>query len=648
MTILNVDSLALSYGAKEIIGNISFSINEGDRLGVVGVNGSGKTTLLSMITGDVTADSGSVYIARGKTVGLLRQNDAFSRAPGCPDTVLGQMYGAFPRLLEIEARLSVLERMMTTLPPGGYGCMTALREHDELTAEYRDSGGLYYRARCVSVLARLGFDETYHGLPVDSLSGGQRTRLALVRLVLSEPDILMLDEPTNHLDIDSLVWLEGFLSSYKKTVVVVSHDRYFLDRVTNKTLEIEHGRSTLYPASYSGYAEMKRRDREAREKHWQAQQREIKHQLDIIEQQRRWGQERNFVTIKSRERYLEHMTLIDRPDALPKSIKFRLEAAGRSGNDVLDVRGLSMGYGEGGDLFSDLSFSVKRKDRLFVLGSNGCGKSTLIKLLTGKLTPRSGVIEYGYHVEVGYYDQENQNLNEKNTIIEELWGEYPSLTQTEVRSALARFLFVGDDIEKPVSVLSGGERARLTFCKLILSRVNLLILDEPTNHLDIKSREALEDALAEFDGTIVAVSHDRYFIEKLATRILPLGGVGAKVWEGGYEDYMAHLAAPAEAVEAAPEISTNKERYLAAKQKTAELRRRQRELERITAEAEAAEGELIAVEEELFGDAASDYIRAAELDEKKVELENRIYDLYAREEELRTELQELESSISES
>lgn len=639
---MNVDSLSLAYGAKVIIENISFTINEGDRLGIVGVNGSGKTTLLSMITGDIAPDTGGVYIAKGKTVGLLRQNDAFSAADGCGDTVLEQMYGAFPRLLEIEARLSVLERMITVLPPGGYGCMSALREHDELTAEYRDGGGLYFRSRCVSVLSKLGFDESYHTLPVSALSGGQKTRLALARLLLTEPDILMLDEPTNHLDIESLVWLEGFLSTYKKTVLVVSHDRYFLDRVTNKTLEIEHKRSKLYDAPYSGYAEQKRRDREADERHYAQQQKEIKHQLDIIEQQRRWGQERNFVTIKSRERYLAHMTLINKPESLPKSIKFLLESSGRSGNDVLDVRGLTMGFGNN-VLFSDLSFSVKRLDRLFILGANGCGKSTLIKLLTGSLLPLSGVVEYGYNVEVGYYDQENQNLIETNTVIEELWGEYPSLTQTEVRNALARFLFVGDDIEKPISVLSGGERARLTFCKLILSKVNLLILDEPTNHLDIKSREALEDALSEFDGTVIAVSHDRYFIDKLATRILPLSRGDVKVWEGGYADYTAHLESPTdEKPEEKDEMSTNKERYLAAKQEAAALRKLHRELERIAEECERAEKELIDVEQELYGDAASDYIRAAELDDRKMELENRLYDLYAREEEIRAELGESE------
>ncbi len=641
MTILTADSLSLAYGANVIIENIGFSVNEGDRLGIVGVNGSGKTTLLSMISGEITPDTGGVYIAHGKTVGLLRQNESFSRAPGCPDTVLGQMYGAFPRLLEIEERLAVLERMMTTLPPGGYGCMSALREHDELTAEYRDGGGLYFRARCVSVLARLGFDESFHELPTGSLSGGQRTRLALVRLILSEPDILMLDEPTNHLDIDSLVWLESFLSTYKKTVLVVSHDRWFLDRVTNKTLEIENKKSKLYPAPYSGYVELKRRERESREREWQAQQRDIKHQLDIIEQQRRWGQERNFVTIKSRERYLAHMTLVDRPEALPRSIKFRLASAPRSGGEVLDVRGLSMAFGKN-TLFSDLSFSVRRLDRLFILGSNGCGKSTLIKLLTGRLEPVSGVIEYGYNVSVGYYDQENQNLTDSNTVIEELWGEYPSLSQTEVRGALARFLFFGDDIEKPVSVLSGGERARLTFCKLILAKVNLLILDEPTNHLDIKSREALEDALREFEGTVIAVSHDRYFIDKLATRILPLDKSGSAVFEGGYAEYSASLTAEkTEAAAEAPEMSSNKERYLTAKKEAAEIRRLRHELERVTAEAEAAEEELIRVEEELFGDAASDYIRAAELDEKKMELENKIYDLYAREEALNGELQKM-------
>lgn len=634
MTILTADSIRYTIGTTVIIDDISFSINEGDRLGIVGVNGSGKTTFLSIVTGDIVPDSGNVFIARGKSVGMLHQNDVFTHSRHCADTVIEQMYGAFPRLLEAEAKLSELESLLSTLPADSPEYSRTLREHDEVNKFFTENGGLYYKSRCVSVLSKLGFDESYHTLSPSSLSGGQRTRLALVRLILSEPDILILDEPTNHLDIDSLSWLEGFLSTYKKTVMVVSHDRYFLDRVTNKTLDIENKKSKLYGCSYSAYAEKKRRDREIAEKHYSLQQKEIKRQLDFIEQQRRWGREHNFVTIRSREKYLQHMTLVDKPDALPKSIRFRLESSGRSGNDVLDVRGLTMAFDKN-ELFRELSFSVKRLDRLFITGANGCGKSTLIKLLTGNLDANDGVIEYGYNVEVGYYDQENQNLDERNTVIEELWGEYPSLTQTEVRNALARFLFVGDDIEKPVSVLSGGERARLTFCKLILSRVNLLILDEPTNHLDIKSREALEEALAEFDGTLIAVSHDRYFIDKLSTRILPLKRTGAKVWEGGYADYMAHIGSETAATEQSATVevtSSNKEKYLNAKKEAAEKRKRQRAAEKLAADIKAAEDEIEAIDAELFGEAATDYIRAAELDARKTELEEALLLMYEEQE----------------
>lgn len=639
MTIFTADSINYSVGVKTIIENISFSINEGDRLGIVGVNGSGKTTFLSIATGELAPDGGNIFVAKGKTIGMLHQNEVFSSNANCTDTVLEQMYGAFPDLINAEKKLARLEADLLSLSPDSEEYERTLREHDGVNKFYTENGGLYYRSRCVSILSKLGFDESFHSLSPSSLSGGQRTRLALVRLILSEPDILILDEPTNHLDIDALTWLEGFLSTYKKTVMVVSHDRYFLDKVTNKILEIENKKSKLYNASYSGYAEQKKHDREIAEKHYNLQQKEIKRQLDFIEQQRRWGQEHNFVTIRSREKYLEHMILVDKPESLPKSIKFRLESAGRSGNDVLDVRNLTMAYGQN-ELFSDLSFYVKRLDRLFIVGANGCGKSTLIKLLTGSLDARSGVIEYGYNVEVGYYDQENQNLNEKNTVIEELWGEYPSLTQTEVRSALARFLFIGDDIEKPVSVLSGGERARLTFCKLILSKVNLLILDEPTNHLDIKSREALEDALSEFDGTLIAVSHDRYFIDKLATRILPLAHDGVKVWEGGYSDYVSHTSsllseekAPAEA----ETISSNKEKYLNSKKEAAEKRKRQRAAEKLAADIKAAEDEIEAIDAELFGDAATDYVRASELDARKTELEESLMMMYEQQEDFENE-----------
>lgn len=655
MTILTVDSVSLSYGVTTIFEDISFSINEGDKLGIIGVNGCGKSTLLSMIYGDddTRPDNGSIYIAKGKTIGLLRQDDPFELSVNSDGdaasntdseaTVLQQMYRAFPRLVAAEKRMAVLENFMANVSPELDTYARAVREHSALMQFYNENGGNYYKSLCASVLAKLGFDKTYHDLPVSSLSGGQRTRLALIRLILSEPDILMLDEPTNHLDMDSLIWLEGFLSTYKKTVIVVSHDRYFLDRVTTKTLEIENKRSKLYNAPYSGYEEQKKAEREAQMRLYEQQQKEIKRQHDIIEQQRCFGRERNFVTIRSREKYLERMELVDKPDPLPKSINFKIESSGRSGNDVLDVRGLSVAYGDK-TVFTNLSFSVKRLDRLFIIGPNGCGKSTLIKLLTGKLTPKEGVIEYGVNVEVYYYDQENQNLDPENTVIEEIWSQHPKLTQTEVRSALAKFLFIGDDIEKPVSVLSGGERARLTFCKLMLSPVNVLILDEPTNHLDIKSREVLEAALAEFKGTIIAVSHDRYFMDRLATRILPLTPDGAVCFEGTYSEYADYIAAKAKAEEEQNQSSQNKEseakrQYINAKKEAAERRKREHMAQKIAAEIEAAEAELVKVESELYGEAATDYIRAAELDDRRIQLEERLYALYEEQEALEKLLQ---------
>lgn len=655
MTVLTVDSVSLSFGVTTILEDISFSINEGDKLGIIGVNGCGKSTLLSMIYGDddTRPDKGSIYIAKGKTIGLLRQDDPFDLAvnsdsdatsvPGGEATVLQQMYLAFPRLVAAEKRMAVLENFMANVSSELDTYARAVHEHSELVRFYNENGGYYYKSLCVSILAKLGFDKTYHNLPVSSLSDGQRTRLALVRLILSEPDILILDEPTNHLDMDSLIWLEGFFSTYKKTVIVVSHDRYFLDRVTTKTLEIENKRAKLYNAPYSGYEQQKKAERVAQMRLYEQQQRELRRQLDIIEQQRRFGRERNFVTIRSREKYIERMELVDKLDSLPKSIHFKIESSGMSGNDVLDVRNLSMAYGEK-SLFTNLSFSVKRLDRLFVIGPNGCGKSTLMKLLTGKLTPIKGVIEYGANVKLYYYDQENQNLDPDNTVIEEIWGQYPTLTQNEVRSALARFLFTGDDIEKPVSVLSGGERVRLTFCKLMLSPVNVLILDEPTNHLDIKSREVLEAALAEFKGTIIAVSHDRYFMDRLATRILPLTPDGAVCFEGTYSEYAAFIAVKAKAEEEQIQSAHNKEseakkQYINAKREAAERRKRENKAQKIAAEIEAAESELVKVEAELYGEAATDYKRAAELDDKRIQLEERLYALYEEQEALEKLLQ---------
>ena len=475
-------------------------------------------------------------------------------------------------------------------------------------------------------------------MPVSRCSGGQRTRLALARLLSREPDILILDEPTNHLDPETMEWLESHLASYnpKKTIILVSHDRLFLDRVTNKTLDIEHTVGKLYKCGYSQYVIEKEAYRREWEKKYEIQQKEIARLEAYIEQQRRWNRERNIIAAESREKAIARMEKIEKPKDLPKSIRFALSSSGESGNDVAYARKLTMGFGNN-ILFRDLNFLVKKRDRLFISGPNGCGKSTLIKLLLDQLEPISGEIEFGYNVTVGYYDQENQNLDENNTVLDELWNAYPNLTQTEIRNTLALFLFRGDDIEKEVSVLSGGERARLTLAKLILSKMNLLILDEPTNHLDIESREALENALLSFDGTIIAVSHDRYFTKRLATRFVDLGENG-RDFRGTYDEYLLYKQNRAAEVENfakyVPEESTQKEEYIERKKKGAEIRRIEKRKAEVAREIKKLEQQLIDIDDELFGDAASDYVRAAELTDLKTTTEDRLMQLYAEEEEL--------------
>ena len=473
---------------------------------------------------------------------------------------------------------------------------------------------------------------------VSLLSGGEKNRLGFVKILLKKPRLLILDEPTNHLDFETMEWLESHLASYnpKKTILLVSHDRLFLDRVTTKTLDIEHTVGKLYKCGYSQYVIEKEAYRREWEKKYEIQQKEIARLEAYIEQQRRWNRERNIIAAESREKAIARMEKIDKPKSLPKSINFSLNSSGESGNDVAYARNLTMGFGAN-VLFRNLNFLVKKKDRLFISGPNGCGKSTLIKLLLGQLEPISGEIEFGYNVTVGYYDQENQNLDENNTVLDELWNAYPNLTQTEIRNTLALFLFRGDDIEKEVSVLSGGERARLTLAKLILSKMNLLILDEPTNHLDIESREALENALLTFDGTIIAVSHDRYFTRRLATRFVDLGENG-RDFRGTYDEYLLYRQNRAAEVETFAKYeaqeSTQKEEYIERKKKGAEIRRIEKRKAEVAREIKKLEQQLIDIDDELFGDAASDYVRAAELTDLKTTTEDRLMQLYAEEEEL--------------
>ena len=645
MISISTRSLAYRIGTRDILTDVTFSLEEGDRLAVVGVNGSGKSTLLRMLCGEYTPDEGEVYIAKEKVIGMLHQDDAFnvlsldSANTIIDETVLGQIYAIFPDLCRAEMKLADLQRQLDEAPSDDTALLSRLSsEYESVNTRYIDGGGLHYKSRCRSILKDLGFGEEMFDMPVSKCSGGQRTRLALARLLSREPDILILDEPTNHLDAETMEWLENHLASYnpKKTIILVSHDRLFLDRVTNKTLDIEHTVGKLYKCGYSQYVIEKEAYRREWEKKYEIQQKEIARLEAYIEQQRRWNRERNIIAAESREKAIARMEKIEKPKDLPKSIRFALSSSGESGNDVAYARKLTMGFGNN-ILFRDLNFLVKKHDRLFISGPNGCGKSTLIKLLLGQLEPISGEIEFGYNVTVGYYDQENQNLDENNTVLDELWNAYPNLTQTEIRNTLALFLFRGDDIEKEVSVLSGGERARLTLAKLILSKMNLLILDEPTNHLDIESREALENALLSFDGTIIAVSHDRYFTKRLATRFVDLGENG-RDFRGTYDEYLLYKQNRAAEVENfakyVPEESTQKEEYIERKKKGAEIRRIEKRKAEVAREIKKLEQQLIDIDDELFGDAASDYVRAAELTDLKTTTEDRLMQLYAEEEEL--------------
>ncbi len=643
MIALSVSGLSFEVGTKEILKDISFSIEEGDRLGIVGVNGSGKSTLLKLITGKYDATDGNVYFAKSSNVGMMEQDDTFNILKGegatvFKNTVISQMYAAFPELCRAESRIAELEALLQTAQGAELERYTV--EFTEANAKFIENGGLHYKARCKSLLAKLGFDESTYERPVTSLSGGERARLNLARLLYREPDILILDEPTNHLDTDTLEWLEAHLSTYKKTLIVVSHDRYFLDKVTTKTLDVEHHRAKLYGVSYSEYVKQKEADRAAAEKKYMLQQKEIARLEAYIEQQRRWNRERNIIAAESREKAIARMEKAERPKDAPQAIRFRFTKSGESGNDVLSVKGLEMSFGQK-TLFSDISFEVKKKEHLFILGANGTGKSTLLKILLGKQLQGGGTYEFGYNVTIGYYDQENQNLDMSKTVIDELWDTYPEIKEADLRGVLAAFMFKGEDAFKSVSVLSGGERARLTLAKLILSGMNLLILDEPTNHLDIQSREALENALEGFDGTIIAVSHDRYFIKKLSTRVIELSDGGVKNYIGGYEDYSrareeAKLSEESGKKSAASSESTKelsgKELYLQRKKESADARQAERRKKKVLSEIETLENELSEVTEELYGPAATDYMKAAELEEKKNLIEEKLMLLYEEEE----------------
>ena len=645
MVVLSVNGITVEYGTDVVLQNISFSINEGDRLGIVGVNGAGKSTLLRIIAGAQEPSAGNVFVSKGRRLAMLEQNAMLESEK----TVYDEMLTAFDEQVKTEEKIDALSREIERRSGAVHDDLynSIISEYSAMTERFKNIGGYEYKSRIRSMLSRFGFDDQAQKRQISSLSGGERTRLALVRLLLQAPDILMLDEPTNHLDTKTLEWLEDHLRAYPKTLIVVSHDRYFLDRVATKMLDIEHTEATLYPGNYSAFAAQKAEAQKTLARKYEHQQKEIARIEGIIAKQRHFGQERNFITIASKQKQIEHMEKVDAPKSAPKNIKMSFRSAGESGNKVIVCEHIEKSFGTK-NVLHDLSFLVRRGDRVVLIGPNGCGKSTLIKIIDGQLDADGGVCEFGANTVIGYYDQEQKSLDDERTVLEELCAAHDKLTYTELRTALARFLFFAEDIDKKVGSLSGGERARLMLCKMILSRVNVLILDEPTNHLDIGSREALENALLEFDGTILAVSHDRYFINKISTRIFDMTN-GLDDFHGGYEEYLIFKQSRelSNNISIAKEENTSieKSKYINNKKMLSDIRRARSKMERSERKIGELEARKSELEAESAGRAATDYVRLSEIADETARIDAELETLYNDYAESEEELKRLGEKI---
>jgi len=627
MIVLNVNNVSLSFGTTTILENITFYIQESDKVGLIGVNGAGKSSLIKIIAGILQPDSGEIFHAKDLKIGYLEQNSGLDSSMSIWD----ELISTFSELIEIETRLKQLEKTMGSEQQESV--LTGLmKEYDRLIEKYSRNGGYEYISRTKGILKGLGFNEDDFDRKIDTLSGGQKTRLALAKLLLEEPDMLLLDEPTNHLDIDTLEWFEEFLKNYRKSVLVISHDRYFLDKITNKTIEIENNKCKIYNGNYSAFMKQKAADREIQQKHYELQQKEIAKMEAFIEQQKRWNRERNIVAAESRQKAIDRLEKIEKPEKIPEKIKIKFRSEIASGNDVLFVEGLSKEY-PGKQLFCDVSFNIKKNERVFLLGPNGCGKTTLLKILAGRLEPTFGTVEYGYNIIAGYYDQELKDLDENNTIIDEVWSVNEKLTQTEIRNVLASFLFRGEDVFKKISTLSGGEKSRVALVKLMLSGANFLLLDEPTNHLDVNSRESLEEALLNFDGTILAVSHDRYFINKLGTRILEFNGKSVFDYKSDYSNYLEYRNKIRKAIQhegkLARKASASKIEHMENKEEKARKRKLEKQLNETEHEIEEIENRLETIKNEMEKeDIRSDHIKLLDFHNEYNNLNKRLEELY--------------------
>ncbi len=528
--ILSCSNLKKSFQGIDLLKDITFKIEKNDKIAIIGVNGAGKSTLLRILCNEESYDSGIISKPKDVSIGYLAQHNEIDLTLSIYDALLD----VFKPLLAIEERLRELEVLMAT--SSGHELDSIMREYDRLSHDFNDLGGYSYASQIRGVLKGLGFDEDSWNNPIGILSGGQKTRISLGRLLLMKPDLLLLDEPTNHLDVESIEWLESYLKSYPHAIILVSHDRYFIDQVSNSILEIENGKSYLYKCNYSQYSVIKKHNREVELKHYINNQKEIKRMQESIDLLKSFNREKQVKRAESKEKALEKMEKVERPDALPQAIRIQFSPLVDSGYDVLKVKDLSMAFDK--PLFNNVCFEVKKEERVALIGPNGIGKTTLLNIIKEELKPISGKIKLGTKVMCGYYDQEHRSLSYNKTIFQEIRDTYPQMTNTEIRNACASFQFKGDDVFKSIDVLSGGERGRVLLMKLLLSRCNFLILDEPTNHLDIESKEVLEDALLSFEGTILFISHDRYFINKLATKVVELRNNGALTYTGNYSRYL--------------------------------------------------------------------------------------------------------------
>ena len=638
--ILACHGIQKAFGEHLIVKDGSFHIEDHEKAALVGPNGAGKSTLLKMIVGELAPDDGNIILTKGKTLGYLAQHQEMQNG----NTIYEEVRTAKADIIDMERRIREIEMELKHL--SGDALDDRLETYNRLTATFERENGYAYESEITGVLKGLGFTENDFTKPVDTLSGGQKTRVSLGKLLLTKPDILLLDEPTNHLDLNSIAWLETYLLNYQGAVLIVSHDRYFLNKVVTKVLEIELGELRTYMGNYSDYAAKKQQLREIRLKEYLNQQQEIKHQEAVIEKLRSFNREKSIKRAESREKMLEKMQTIDKPIEVNTDIHLKLEPSCVSGNDVLTVEHLSKAF-PGQELFTDVNFEIKRGEHVAVIGDNGTGKTTLLKILNHVVSADSGTYTLGSNVKIGYYDQEHHVLHMEKNIFDEISDDYPTLTNTEIRNVLAAFLFTGDDVFKQISSLSGGERGRVSLAKLMLSEANFLILDEPTNHLDIASKEILENALNDYTGTVLYVSHDRYFINQTATRILDLVNHTFVNYIGNYDYYLekkeelttayAGTSSSTSSNDNISEksVSESKLSWQEQKEAQAKLRKRQNELKKTEdriSELEDRDGEIDAlmVQEEIF----TNSVKCQELANEKAAIAEELEELYARWEEL--------------